>query len=200
MRSMAASPAAVATAGDWERMWAPYDETIYGQVLAWLNPDDVVLDIGAGDLRLARRMARRAKHIYAIELNQELVTMVTSPLAANNLTVIWGDAYQVPFPSNISVAVLLMRHCRGFSRLLAKLRYVGCQRLITNARWRIGVELIDLRVHPIPFQAATLGWYACECGSTGFVQGPADMITMQIESAVQEVSNCPACSLKASLK
>jgi len=180
-------------AGQWERMWAPYDETIYRQVLAWLDPDDIVLDIGAGDLRLARRMANRARHIYAIELNQELVTMVTPTLAANNLTVILGDAYQVPFPGNISVAVLLMRHCLGFSRLLAKLRYVGCRRLITNARWRTGVESVDLQAQPIPYQAATLGWYACRCGATGFVPGPAEILTPQIESAVQEVGNCPAC-------
>jgi len=191
MNAMATSPAAT---GDWERMWAPYDETIYGQVLAWLDPGDIVLDIGAGDLRLARRMADRARCVYTIELNRGLGAVVPSPLASDNLTIIWGDAYQIPFPSNISVAVLLMRHCRGFSELLAKLHYVGCRRLITNARWRTGVELINLQAHPVSYQASGLGWYACRCGSTGFVQGPAEMLTPQIESAVQEVANCPACT------
>jgi predicted RNA methylase len=194
MGDLAASPATAATSGDWERMWAPYDETIYGQVLAWLDPDDVVLDIGAGDLRLARRMADRVNHVYAIELNRGLGAMAPSARNAGNLTLIWADAYQVPFSSNITVAVLLMRHCQGFSQLLSKLRYVGCRRLITNARWRAGVELIDLRAQPISYQSAGLGWYACRCGSTGFVQGPVEQLTPQIESAVQEVSNCPACS------
>ncbi len=42
----------------WEARWAPYDEATYAAVLAAIRPDDVVLDIGAGDLRLARRMAQ----------------------------------------------------------------------------------------------------------------------------------------------
>ncbi len=42
----------------WEAMWAPYDEATYGAALAQIAADDVVLDIGAGDLRLARRAAR----------------------------------------------------------------------------------------------------------------------------------------------
>ena len=180
-------------------MWAPYDEGIYSQALTWLNPDDIVLDIGAGDLRLARRMAAKTGHVYAIELNRQLATMVAPFPVAENLIVVWGDAYLVPFPTGISAAVLLMRHCQGFSKLLAKLRYVGCQRLITNARWRVGLELIDLRAPPIPYSAAGLGWYACQCGSTGFVPGPAELLTLHVESAVHEVIHCPACDRKKSL-
>ena len=41
----------------WERMWAPYDEATYAAVLAAVGPDDILLEIGAGDLRLARRLA-----------------------------------------------------------------------------------------------------------------------------------------------
>lgn len=184
---------AATTAGAWERMWAPYDETIYGQVLAWLEPGDVILDVGAGDLRLARRMAAIAGHVYAIELNRALEARVEPRIAAHNLTVIWGDAYRIPFPSGITVAVLLMRHCQGFLTLLDKLDQIGCQRLITNARWRTGVELINLRHPPTPYPAADMGWYACRCGATGFVRGPAENLTPQIESAVQEVIDCPEC-------
>jgi hypothetical protein len=186
-------PAERATAGDWERMWAPYDETTYRQVLAWLGPQDVVLDIGAGDLRLSRRMAARSNRVYAIERNRELATPASPTFVNENLTVIWGDAYQVPFPAGITVAVLLMRHCLGLPALLNKLDYVGCQRLITNARWRVGLELINLQRPAIPYPAAGLGWYACRCGATGFIAGPAEALTPQIESAVQEVVACPAC-------
>ena len=38
---------------NWERRWAPYDELTYQEVLAQVRPDDLVLEIGAGDLRLA---------------------------------------------------------------------------------------------------------------------------------------------------
>jgi hypothetical protein len=41
----------------WEALWAPYDEPTYQLVLDYVRPDDVVLDIGAGDLRLTRQVA-----------------------------------------------------------------------------------------------------------------------------------------------
>jgi len=183
------------TADAWERMWAPYDEATYSQVLQWLNPADIVLDIGAGDMRLAGRMAAKAGHVVAIELNRDLESQAAQHLPTGNLSVIWGDAYQIPFPTGITVAVLLMRHCQGFPALLNKLHTVGCRRLITNARWRTGVELIDLQRSPTRYPVATLGWYACRCGATGFVQGPPERLTAQIEAALQEVIDCPACGL-----
>ncbi|HSG16782.1 MAG TPA: methyltransferase domain-containing protein [Anaerolineae bacterium] len=180
-------------ATDWERLWAPYDEATYRQTLNWIGADDAVLDVGAGDLRLACRMARKARHVYAIELNPALATTAVQTLPAGNLTVIWGDAYRVPFPAGITVAVLLMRHCRAFHELLNKLMGIGCRYLITNARWRLAVELIDLQSAPTPYAAVELGWYACRCGATGFVSGPAQRLTPHIESAVHEVVACPAC-------
>lgn len=179
---------------DWERLWAPHDNQTYHQVLEWLEPADTVLEIGAGDLRLARRLAARVRHVYAIEVNRAL--LANHPPEPGNLTVIWGDAYHVPFPAGITVAVLLMRHCQGFAALFQKLRYVGCQRLITNARWRVGLELVNLNRSPIPYPSAGLGWYACRCGATGFIPGPAEALTPQIESTVQEVFDCPACATR----
>jgi hypothetical protein len=176
----------------WERLWAPYDDRTYRQVLEWLDPADTVLEIGAGDLRLARQIAAKARRVYAVEINRALVAGYSA--TPGNLTVILGDAYRVPFPAGITAAVLLMRHCQGFSTLFAKVRYAGCQRLITNARWRAGLELIDLRSPPIPYPAAGMGWYACRCGATGFIAGPAEALTPQLESAVQEVVDCPACT------
>jgi hypothetical protein len=155
--------------------------------------DDTVLEIGAGDLRLAYRLARQARRVYAIELNPALTTPAAQTLPADNLTVIWGDAYQAPFPAGVTVAVLLMRHCLGFCALLNKLLDVGCRRLITNARWRLGVEFIDLQAPPAPYAVIDLGWYACRCGATGFVQGSAEELTSQIESSAHEVVDCPAC-------
>jgi glycerol kinase len=41
----------------WEQLWAPYDESTYQAVLAAIGPEDILLEIGAGDLRLAIRAA-----------------------------------------------------------------------------------------------------------------------------------------------
>ena len=177
----------------WESMWAPYDEAINRQVLNWVDPTDTVLDIGAGDLRLAHRLAGKVRRVYAIEQNQSLATLPTWSPPAGNLTLIWGDAYRVPFPAGITTGLLLMRHCQGISTLADKLRSIGCRRLITNARWRVGVELIDLFSQPTPYATVAMGWYACRCGATGFVEGPPEKLTPQVESAVHEVISCPAC-------
>jgi len=56
----------------WESLWAPYDQATYDFVLDHLEPDEVILDIGAGDLRLARQMARRVRQVFAIEIDPVL--------------------------------------------------------------------------------------------------------------------------------
>ncbi len=48
-------------------MFAPYDQATYQAVLDLLRPGDVVLDIGAGDLRLSRQMAAVTRKVYAVE-------------------------------------------------------------------------------------------------------------------------------------
>jgi hypothetical protein len=53
---------------NWEFMWVPSDETIYLDVLDRIEPHDIILDIGAGDLRLARRMAMTCRWLYALEI------------------------------------------------------------------------------------------------------------------------------------
>ena len=78
---------------DWESMWAPYDDETYQYVLAQVGADDVVVDIGAGDLRLARQLAQIVRRVYAVERNCDLVQRVlplTEPYP--NLVVINVDA------------------------------------------------------------------------------------------------------------
>ena len=41
----------------WESLWAPYDQATYQLVLDQIRPEDTILEIGAGDLRLAHQMA-----------------------------------------------------------------------------------------------------------------------------------------------
>lgn len=176
----------------WEACWAPYDEDTYGAVLSAIDPDDVVLDIGAGDLRLAKRMARVARRVIAWEIQTQLPTG-SSGFDLPSLVVQVVDARMAPIPSGVSLAVLLMRHCRHYAQYVAKLRAAGCRRLITNARWRMGVEVIDLQPSQ-PFASVKLGWYACRCcGATGFVGDDPTAVTEAVLAAVADVEGCPAC-------
>jgi len=180
------------TAADWESAWAPYDEPTYADALALIRPDDVALDIGAGDLRLARRLAARCRRVFALE--QQAAVLAQGELATlpANLTAVCADALTWPLPAGITVAVLLMRHCTHFAVYAERLRQAGCWRLITNARWRVGVEAVDLRAGA-PWRVAAGGWYACRCGAVGFKALPADELSAAHMQRTQEVLDCPLC-------
>jgi hypothetical protein len=177
-------------------LWAPYDAVTYRAVLDEIRPDDFVLEIGAGDLRLARQLAKIARRVEAIEIQAGVLQMAqqaTSGSFGDNLVVRQGDARRLPFPEGITVAVLLMRHCSHFPLYFQKLKQIGCQRLITNARWRMGVEVIQISAPRMPYMEIELGWYACECGAVSFKPGPANKITPDSEAIIHEVAHCPNC-------
>lgn len=177
---------------DWEGWFSPYDEETYDAVLDHLAPEDVVLDIGAGDLRLALRMAEGVQKVYAVEVNPLVVGQALTTIGLDlprNLYVICANALDFPIPTGVTVAVLLMRHCQHFEEYFECLRAAGCQRLLTNARWKSGLEAVDLTAPRIPFEQVREGWYACRCGTTGYVGTGAKPGGVPIE-----VSACPACS------
>ena len=176
---------------DWEGWFSPYDDETYSLVLQNVSPDDVVLDLGAGDLRLALLMAGRARRVYAVEVNPVVVGAALGIIGFDlprNLHVICANALDVAIPPEVTVAVLLMRHCQHFGEYFDRLQAVGCRRLITNARWKSGVEVIDLTKPRLLFEEVQEGWYACRCGAVGYVgQGES------VESQAVEVDDCPAC-------
>lgn len=179
----------------WEARWAPYDGPTYHAALSFIQPTDVVLDIGAGDLRFAHRVAKIAQRVYAIEQQQALLTRL-KPMPAN-LIPICGDARRLPWPTNITVGVLLMRHCTHVGLYAARLRASGCRRLITNARWGMDVELMDLGPR-LAWSAKRVGWYACTCGHIGFQGESPAQVTEAHTWQVTEVETCPACAPKSS--
>lgn len=176
-------------------MHAPYDQPTYEAVLQLLHEDDIVLDIGAGDLRLARQMAGVVRKVYAVEVNSQVLErgLMFANALPTSLIPIYGDARSLEIPGDVTVGVLLMRHCTHFRLYLEKLRWVGARCLITNARWRMSVEQVDILAERTPFGDLRMGWYACLCGATGFHLGPAEQWSTEMDQIVQEVSECPQC-------
>lgn len=86
-----------------------------------------------------------------------------------------------------------MRHCTHFSLYAEKLRQAGCSRLITNARWHMSVEVVDLNASRLAYKDVPLGWYACQCGAVGFKEGPAEAWTADRDAVTYEISACPQC-------
>jgi hypothetical protein len=181
---------------DWETIWAPYDEATYRVVLEQIDPQDIVLDIGAGDLRLSRRIATICRRVFAIEIQAPLIEQSQIKLGPfpDNLIVLHGDARHLTFPDDLTVGVLLMRHCNHFSIYADKLKASSASRLITNARWGMGVEVLSLQSKRIPYNEVEIGWYACWCGGAGFKPGPVSRLTDEILAHTQEVVDCPLCS------
>jgi hypothetical protein len=185
---------------DWEAAFAPYDEDTYAAVLAHIAPHDVVLDIGAGDLRLSRRVAACARRVYAVERDPTVLAQSDRRAASwpANLSVICADALTTTFPADVTTAVLLMRHCtrEHFAAYLQRLSALPrCRRLITNARWKMDVEVIDLRSGRV-YDPDRVGWYACRCGSIGFTPGDPARLTPQVLAEVIDVVSCPQCRVQ----
>jgi hypothetical protein len=179
---------------DWARMWAPYDESTYQTALDYLEPGSFILDIGAGDLRLAARAVAKGCRVLALEC--QLAVILKAPpdvLNLEQLHIVAADARNFPFPLNLDAALLLMRHCEDYALYVRKLRACGCPKLITNARWRVSVECIPLQTGEA-FRADRMGWYACvRCGRTAFITGPVDRLGAGIDLDYVNVEGCPHC-------
>lgn len=62
---------------------------------AALSPDDVVLEVGAGEGVLTERLAAAAAHVHAIEIDRRLEPLL-APLAARpGVDLHWGDAMKL---------------------------------------------------------------------------------------------------------
>lgn len=63
-----------------------------------IKEDEVVLEIGAGPGNLTGLLSRRARHVYAIELDRRFAEKLAADYAGTNVTIIQGDALRVDFP------------------------------------------------------------------------------------------------------
>ena len=95
-----------------EAMFVP-EEWFYDEVLEYLDPDDVVFDVGAGDLRFDLIMAERVKRVYAVEVNP--ITLGKALLTIKydlprNVIPICANALDLPLPQDVTAVTILMIH------------------------------------------------------------------------------------------
>jgi hypothetical protein len=136
--------------------------------------------------------------VYAIERNSAVLAHSDRGSWPANLIVICADALTTSFPADATTAILLMRHCtrEHFAVYLQRLSALRrCRRLITNARWKMDVEVIDLRSGGV-YNPDRAGWYACRCGSIGFTPGDPASITPQMLAEISDVVSCPQCGMQ----
>jgi len=89
------------------------EENYYEAVLDALHPDDVVYDVGAGDLRFDLLMALKVKRVYAVEVNPTIIGPALAIIGyhkPSNLIPICGNGFTLPVPDDVTVIVNLMIH------------------------------------------------------------------------------------------
>jgi 16S rRNA (adenine1518-N6/adenine1519-N6)-dimethyltransferase len=62
---------------------------------AALAPEDVVLEVGAGEGVLTERLAAPAAHVHAVEIDRRLQPVLEPIAARPNVSLHWGDALEV---------------------------------------------------------------------------------------------------------
>ncbi len=65
---------------------------------ASIGKDEYVLEIGGGPGNLTELLARRARHVYSIEMDPTLALLLEKRFKSSNVTVIKGNALKVAFP------------------------------------------------------------------------------------------------------
>jgi 16S rRNA (adenine1518-N6/adenine1519-N6)-dimethyltransferase len=64
---------------------------------AAVGPDDVVLEVGAGEGVLTERLAARAAHLHTVEIDRGLEPALVDVAALPDVTLHWGDAVRLDF-------------------------------------------------------------------------------------------------------
>ena len=64
---------------------------------AALAPEDVVLEVGAGEGVLTKRLAPAAAHLHSVEIDRGLESALAPVGALENVTLHWGDAMKLDF-------------------------------------------------------------------------------------------------------
>lgn len=96
----------------WECFFVPED-FFYDDVLKKVHPDDVIFDVGAGDLRFDLMLSEKVKKVYAIEINPTILSPALRIIGLDmpkNLIPICANAFEMELPSDVTLITSLMIH------------------------------------------------------------------------------------------
>lgn len=96
----------------WEVFFVPED-MYYGSCLDRLNRNDVVFDVGAGDMRFDLIMAETVRKVYAVEINPTTIARALRIIGYDlpaNVVAICGNAFEMELPSDVTAVTCLMIH------------------------------------------------------------------------------------------
>ena len=96
----------------WEIFYVPED-MFYDPCLEKLSRDDVVFDVGAGDMRFDLIMAEKVRKVYAVEINPTITARALNIIGYGlppNLIAVCGNAFEMELPSDVTVVTCLMIH------------------------------------------------------------------------------------------
>ncbi len=95
------------------------DESLLQEIASYASKWDTVLEIGAGKGALTEHLVKRAKRVYAIEIDQEFIPDLEEKFAnQKNVVFMFDDALRVEFPK--------------FDKCISNLPYSICEPLL----WR----------------------------------------------------------------
>lgn len=96
----------------WECFFVP-EEMFYDNILKKVNKDDVIFDIGAGDLRFDLMLSEKVKKVYAVEINPTILASALKIIGLDlpkNLIPICTNAFEMEIPSDVNLIISLMMH------------------------------------------------------------------------------------------
>ncbi len=94
-------------------LYIPHEEN-YREMLSKLSEDDVLCDMGAGDLRFALIASTVCRKVYAVEMSPKLISKSLDLMdyeLPDNVIVICADWRQVPVPEDVTVISCLVNIC-----------------------------------------------------------------------------------------
>ncbi len=146
-----------------------------------VNSDDVVLDIGCANGALAFDVAKRAKHVFGIEIHSKYESEWQSRFSAENIEYHLGDATTYSYSRTFDVIILsnVLEHIEDRNTFLKSIRHLAPRLLLRvpmiNRDW-------------VTLYKKELGMY-WKCDPTHFIEYTFEVFAQELADAGYEIES-----------